>query len=235
MKVFVGCTREQLLPFMVLKYSILACSSGEVDVVPLYLHQAMIPKVKRKNARPRTPFSFQRFMIPYLNMYSGKALYLDSDMLVFSDVAQLFDTPMGTAGVLTPPPDRRGAQFAVMVIDCSVVRFHIKGICERLEAGSLGYKQLMSMRGLGVTVSSSLDGRWNDLDKYREDTRLLHYTRMEMQPWLAKGHPHEGIWASTLRMAVELGHIPYETVKQEAELSHVRPEVMGMALKGTFV
>ncbi len=230
MKVFVGCTKRQLLPFLVLRHTIMSTTkdSSSVDVVPMYEHAGMIPKVRRKKSRPRTPFSFQRFLMPYLCMYSGKAVYLDSDMLVFSDVQKLVDSPMGSASVLTPPKDGRGAQFAVMVVDCGAVRWDIKVICERLEAGALSYETLMSLSGLGVTVSTSLSRRWNDLDKYYEDTKLLHYTRMEMQPWLVKGHPLERIWAMKLRDAVVAGDVHVNLIKKEVGLGHVRPGVLKM-------
>lgn len=47
--------------------------------------------------RPRgeydsTEFSNSRFLTPYLFEYQGKSLYLDNDMIVCHDVAELFDT-----------------------------------------------------------------------------------------------------------------------------------------------
>jgi hypothetical protein len=38
-----------------------------------------------------TEFSFTRFLVPALNMYEGKALFMDSDMYVRSDITELFD------------------------------------------------------------------------------------------------------------------------------------------------
>ena len=38
-----------------------------------------------------TEFSFSRFLVPALNMYQGKALFMDSDMYIRADINELFD------------------------------------------------------------------------------------------------------------------------------------------------
>ena len=38
-----------------------------------------------------TEFSFSRFLVPALNLYEGKALFMDSDMYIRADVNELFD------------------------------------------------------------------------------------------------------------------------------------------------
>ena len=38
-----------------------------------------------------TEFSFTRFLVPALNLYEGKALFMDSDMYVRSDITELFN------------------------------------------------------------------------------------------------------------------------------------------------
>jgi hypothetical protein len=39
-----------------------------------------------------TEFSFSRFLVPTLNQYKGRALFMDSDMFVRSDILELWDT-----------------------------------------------------------------------------------------------------------------------------------------------
>ena len=38
-----------------------------------------------------TEFSFSRFLVPALNLYEGKALFMDSDMYIRADINELFD------------------------------------------------------------------------------------------------------------------------------------------------
>ena len=42
----------------------------------------------------RTGFSFSRFRIPQLCNWTGRGIYLDADMLVFTDIARLWQTDM---------------------------------------------------------------------------------------------------------------------------------------------
>jgi len=39
-----------------------------------------------------TEFSFTRFLVPFLNQFSGLALFMDCDMFVRSDISEIFDT-----------------------------------------------------------------------------------------------------------------------------------------------
>ena len=59
-----------------------------------------IPLPKDEKNRPRTGFSFFRFAIPELCNYSDRALYLDADMQVFSDLAELWDIPFNKQRIL---------------------------------------------------------------------------------------------------------------------------------------
>ncbi|MBM4264570.1 MAG: hypothetical protein FJ145_24490 [Deltaproteobacteria bacterium] len=56
-----------------------------------------VPLPKDRENQPRTGFSFSRFLIPSLCQYRGKAIYLDADMLVFDDIAKLWDYPLASA------------------------------------------------------------------------------------------------------------------------------------------
>jgi len=90
-RVFVGADRSQLLAVKVLEHSIRRHTLRKVEVHP------MVDLPVRSPQDPlnwqRTGFSFSRFCIPELAGYQGKALYLDADMLVFEDIASLWDIP----------------------------------------------------------------------------------------------------------------------------------------------
>ncbi len=59
--------------------------------------------------RGRTGFSFSRFQIPKLAGYKGRALYLDADMQVFGDIAELWDIPFDDAQGAVHAPGRAAA------------------------------------------------------------------------------------------------------------------------------
>ena len=62
-----------------------------------------------------TGFTNYRFLIPDLAGGQGRAIYNDVDQVYLADPAELFDAPMGAAGVLAISP----ADTSVMLLDCA--------------------------------------------------------------------------------------------------------------------
>src|SRR5207237_1121984 len=126
-RLFVGTDSTQRLAARVLEYSIKCHSSMSVDFVPMCDVPVPLPRDPRN--RPRTGFSFARFLIPSLCGYQGRAIYLDADMLVFDDISKLWDLPLGEAGVLCAeqPTDKgRIRQYSVLLLDCARLPWRIE-------------------------------------------------------------------------------------------------------------
>src|SRR3954463_7122855 len=96
--VFVGADRSQLLAVAVLQHSIERHTDALVRVTPLIDLDLPEPADLRQGSR--TNFSFARFAIPELKNHSGRAIYMDADMLVFRDVAELWSLPFDGAKVV---------------------------------------------------------------------------------------------------------------------------------------
>ena len=87
----VGYDKVESTAWHTLIHSIMAKSTRPLAFIP----------IKRKNlisiyTRPRDPkqsndFSFTRFLLPYLCGYQGQSLFMDCDMLVRTDITELFD------------------------------------------------------------------------------------------------------------------------------------------------
>ena len=129
-KIFIGSSRSEWLPAKVLEHSIKSRSNSAIDVVRLYETKIQIPIPKRKDCAPRTPFSFQRFLIPELCSFHGKAIYLDADMLVFSDIAELWNTDMEESAVLSVAPinNSQKPQFSVILLDTEKLKWNIQDL-----------------------------------------------------------------------------------------------------------
>lgn len=69
--------------------------------------------------RGLTEFTFSRFLVPYLCGYQGKALFLDADMVVTADIAELFVTDMGVHQVLVNKDQAEFEWPSAMLFDCS--------------------------------------------------------------------------------------------------------------------
>jgi lipopolysaccharide biosynthesis glycosyltransferase len=91
MKVYVGYDPREDIAYQVCKHSILS-RNNEVVVKPL------IQKELREQGyydRPidklaSTEFTFTRFLVPELSNFNGWAVFMDCDMILQSDIAELF-------------------------------------------------------------------------------------------------------------------------------------------------
>lgn len=232
-RVYVGMEPEQDLACRVLEYSIRRRCSMSVLVQPLCKAIAEahieVPLPKAPEKRPRTPFSFQRFAIPALRGYRGRAIYLDSDMLVFGDIKTLWTWPMEDAPIAVakePEGTGRRPQFSVMVLDCEKLSWDVRAIVDDLDRGRWSYEQLMYDMAVCQNVARTIPSSWNDLERYNPgDTQLIHFTDMELQPWLSTRNPAAHLWCAALLQAIEAGTIRAAEVAEQVERGWIRPSL----------
>lgn len=228
-RIFIGCSEKQLVPALVLKHSILrhVTMSCEVTFMSDWTH----PMPQARLNQPRTPFSFQRFMIPEACSYKGRAIYMDSDMLVFGDVKEVWQADMGTASILTmrgADVDKHKAQFSHILLDCGRLAWDIDRIVHHLDSGDLSYDDLVFHCSLGDPIQAGHDPAWNSLEAYTKgQTKLLHYTEQYHQPWLRNpAHPLGHLWFSELRRAIEAGTILKELVQDHINRGWILPQCL---------
>ena len=82
-RVFIGYDERQAVSYTALQHSILETASQPVSVTPLILNTLPITR------RGLTPFTFSRFLVPWLCNYEGHALFLDADMFLVSDICEM--------------------------------------------------------------------------------------------------------------------------------------------------
>lgn len=239
LRIYIGASRRDLLGVRVLDYSIRKHASVPVRVLPMIDRPVPCPRDPRN--RPRTGFSFSRFLIPELARRRGRAVYLDSDMLVFGDVAELAVIPLAPHKVLctyqdTPPavwandPSfQTGRHTAVMVLDCGRLDWDVQHIVRELDAGRLTYEELMRDMCLEDQDFGVLPQAWNHLEHFEPGvTKLLHYTNVPTQPWISSRNPLAPVWVETFREAVEAGAISPDEVRQLVSEGHGRRELLDL-------
>lgn len=93
LNIFVGYDERESIAYHVLKYSIERRASITVNVRPLIT--ADIPIYTRpRHPNQTTDFAFSRFLVPYLSGYEGVSVFMDCDMLMRADIAELMvDVP----------------------------------------------------------------------------------------------------------------------------------------------
>jgi hypothetical protein len=231
-RVFVAATEAQMLAVKVLEFSIRKHASMSVDVSSLHLVAggSEIPTPRDAANLPRTPFSFQRFLIPAAKGYTGRAIYLDSDMQVFKDIRGLWTQPFNGSDLLTvhePADSGRHPQFSVMLLDCEALRWNVADIVAGLDARAYTYEQLMQEMCVAKRIGTTIDPAWNSLEHYTAGkTALVHYTDMPTQPWVFAAHPLGYLWVRDLLEAIDTGFLSLDYVRDHVERGFVRPSLL---------
>jgi Glycosyl transferase family 8 len=227
-RVFIAANAAEWLPARVLEFSIRETTSLPVEVTQICSIVRKFPEPQSLGNRQRTPFSFQRFLVPEICKYQGRAIYVDSDMQVFKDISELWNWPLNGCDLQTVRQGNSGrrGQFSVMLLDCDRLNWNIDDIVADLDAGKFDYSGLMEKMCVATNIGSDVSPHWNALETYDpEHTHLLHYTDMHTQPWVSIANPLSGLWIACLRRALETGFISYLEIENEIRKGHVRPSL----------
>lgn len=232
--VYIGTEDDQLVPQKVLAYSIQRSASRPVTLHPVKQDQRRVGG---------TNFGFVRFHVPHLNGYTGRAIYLDADQLVFHDIhelaAQLDDrhaiglvnAPEGTFG---GKPVGRHNQTSVMVMDCAQLRdwdpdtlFRpVVGNRTEPAPGQVRYRDFMMLSWFDPARIQPIDPRWNHFNIVTPETRLTHFSHVRSQPWKNPGHPLAPLWRRWLREAVRAGAVGRGELLREIRRGAIHPRFL---------
>lgn len=87
--VFIGYDPNEPIAFHVCANSIIRNSSKPVQIIPLALN--LLQNYKETHTDGSNQFIYSRFLVPYLTGYEGWAIFLDGDMIVKGDIAELWE------------------------------------------------------------------------------------------------------------------------------------------------
>lgn len=171
LKVFIGYDPRQPIAFNVLAQSIYRRSSKPVSITPLIIDQLPIDRVGL------TPFTYSRFLVPWLCEYQGHALFLDIDMLLLDDIAKLFEKIDGRYALQIVKHEGEFAfeRASMMLFNCNKCRILTPHFINDREN-----KGLHAINWLRPQDIGELPSEWNHLVGYspmREDAKLIHYTQ----------------------------------------------------------
>ncbi|MCO6441871.1 MAG: hypothetical protein J5I81_12495 [Nitrococcus mobilis] len=226
-QIYIGCTPAQEVVAKVLAWSVLEHTRDPVQFHRLHECAVEFEMPRQPENRPGTPFSFQRFMIPEIAGFKGRAIYMDSDQIVFKDIAKVFERPMGGAPLLCCDTHKKNKprpmlRSSFMLLDCARLDWKMRDIVSDLDAERYSYQSLFSLEG----YDTSLPRSWNSLDQYRWPiTALLHYTGKENQPWIHHHHKLARLWFGYLFSALDADFISEHEVYVSAENGLVRPSI----------
>lgn len=213
--VYIGTEDDQMIPQKVLEYSIHKNAKRPVKV------RAVKQEVERVGG---TNFGFVRFFVPQMNNYQGKAIYLDADQLVFTDINELADLlddqhsialvnqPKGTFGA---KPVGQHNQTSVMALDCAklldwnpnTMFSHVVPNRTELAPGQIHYRDFMMLTWFDQSKIQPIDPRWNHFNIVEPDSKLTHFSYVRSQPWKNPSHPLTAFWGKWLKEAVRAGAV----------------------------
>lgn len=89
--ILIGYDSKVKIAYHVLSESILRNSSTPVTISPINLNNLKNIYTRKQDPFASTEFSFSRFLVPHLMNYNGWAIFMDSDMVMLSDITELWN------------------------------------------------------------------------------------------------------------------------------------------------
>lgn len=105
-RVFVGYDPREAVAYHVCSQSIIEHATRPVEIHPLALH-LFDREYQEAHGDPTNGFTYSRFLVPWLCQYSGYAIFLDGDMLLRSDINELWKLRRPDLGVQCVQHDYR--------------------------------------------------------------------------------------------------------------------------------
>lgn len=219
--IFIGFDERQPLSYTALCQSIIDHSSKPVAITPLVLKTLPITR------QGLTPFTYSRFLVPWLMNYLGWAIFLDLDILLNGDIAELWalrDTKKA-AMVVKHEGHLQFERASVMLLDCQKCGILTPKYIEEA-------KKLHDLSFLPDHLIGALPHEWNHLvgyDRPRSDAKLLHFTQGIPAFPETKNSDYAAEWMSTAQRAVSS-----QTWRELMGNSvHARPVIERLTQKGT--
>lgn len=191
-KVFIGYDPREAVAFSVLSHSIHARASRPVAITPLMLSQLKNLLTRERHPLQSTDFSFSRFLTPHLSAYTGWSIFMDCDMLMLTDITQLYDLRDECYAVMVvkhnhvPREERKflgEPQTRYEKKNWSSVMLFNNAKCTALTPAYVNTASGLELHHFKWLESdeliSSLPSAWNHLvgyDPTRADASLVHYT-----------------------------------------------------------
>jgi len=201
MKIFVGWDSREDIAYQVCKHSILS-KQPNAEVIPLKQNELREQGLYWRDVDKlaSTEFTFTRFLIPELAHYQGWALFMDCDMILTTDIEELFDQADDKYAVMCVKHDytpREGLKMdgkqqtiyprknwsSVMLVNCA----HPSNAVlhkELVNDAEISGAYLHRFSWLKDEEIGELDHTWNYLVGVYDDIdvpKLIHYT--EGGPW----------------------------------------------------
>lgn len=164
LRVMIGYDERQPVAYNVMQSSIVRHASLPVSITPLILRQLPL---RRKGL---TNFTYSRFLVPYLMGFKGWALFVDPDMVVTGDIAELFRSADPEADVMVNTQQPEFEWGSAMLFNCEKCRILTPEYIEDRK------RPLFDLNW--ATTVRAFPPEWNHCVNYTPvaNAKLYHYT-----------------------------------------------------------
>lgn len=192
-KVFVGCDPNNcdLEQMMVLDYSLHKHTSTPVEIVWMQMSRDPSsywysnPETGEgwNSTKWATPFSGFRWAIPEYCNFSGRAIYMDADVIILEDLAKLWEHPIEGQSIVAAKSYADMMRLCTCVWACAKAKTIIPSI-EELRQDPESHKKMMKLLKNNQNLIEPYQDSYNCVDGEDlaiEDIKILHYSDMGTQ------------------------------------------------------
>ena len=192
-RVFVGCDPNNcdLEQMMVLDYSIHKHTSVPVEIVWMQLSRDpnsywySNPEAGEgwNTTKWSTPFSGFRWAIPEYCNYSGRAIYMDADVIILDDLAKLWQHSIEGQSIVAAKTNADMTRLCTCIWDCDAAKNVVLPI-EKLTKDPKSHKEMMTVFKKNTQLIESYQDSYNCIDGENlviEEIKILHYSDMGTQ------------------------------------------------------
>ena len=172
LRIFIGYDHRQAVAYNVLQFSILRRTSKPVALYPLLL--PTLPMTRQG----LTPFTYSRFLTPWLCGYQGWAMFMDIDYLCLADIAELFALTDDRYAAMVSKNVKKFEWASMIVFNCGHPANRI--LTPEYVEDPKQCRQPHGLDWLTPDLIGDLPREWNHLVGYdapRSDAKLVHYTQ----------------------------------------------------------
>lgn len=138
-----------------------------------------------------TPFSGFRWIVPELCRYQGQAIYMDSDIIILGDIAELWEQPIPAKKMLVA---RGGQRICVSKWNCALAETFVPPLRHVMRDAGYHRRAMDWVARHPERVEPFAAGDWNRIDLEPFDlsdpqVKALHYTGIPTQVQLKHALP----------------------------------------------
>ena len=193
-KIFIGCDPNNcdLEQLMVLEYSIRKHTQHNIEIHWMQLsHDITSPWYSDQSTdqgwhteKWATPFSGFRWAIPELCNFKGRAIYMDADIIVLCDIAELWSHAINNPeAIVIAKGGKSSARLCTCVWDCEKAKSFLPPL-EEIRHNPDSHKNLMRLLKEKPQLIEPYQDSYNNIDGEGltiNEIKILHYSDMGTQ------------------------------------------------------